>query len=180
MVVPQGGMRRSHAIRSRGSKRRRDAVQTRVRGGCSGGGWPRPSGRESLRRSAIASEATRGGWNTIADIAVKLIDAQAAMNTHLSQPTGDGAFDGQHGMSLAIWSVVADADVSSAIACIDPPEDVSAMTGRETGASARPAITRIASSRRMAKVRFTELDFHSLAAMESLSFLHTMGSNRRY
>ena len=42
------------------------------------------------------------------------------------------------------------------------------------------AITRIASSRRMAKVRFTELDFHSLAAMESLSFLHTMGSNRRY
>jgi hypothetical protein len=38
------------------------------------------------------------------------------------------------------------------------------MAGRETGASARPATTRIASSRRMAKVRFTELDSHSLAA----------------
>ena len=114
------------------------------------------------------------------DVPVKYWDMQAAMNTHLSQPTGDGAFDGQHGMSLAISSVVADADISSAIACIDPPEDVFAMTGRETGANARPAITRIASIRRMAKVRFTELDFHSLAAMESSSFLHTMGSNRRY
>ena len=90
------------------------------------------------------------------------------------------AFDGQQGISLAIPSVTTDDDISSAIACIGPPEDVCAMTGRETGASARPAITRIASSRRMAKVRFTELDFHSLAAMESLSFLHTMGSNRRY
>jgi hypothetical protein len=29
------------------------------------------------------------------------------------------------------------------------------MTGRETGANARPAITRIASSRRIAKLRFT-------------------------
>ena len=102
------------------------------------------------------------------------------MNTHLSQPTGDGAFDGQHGMSLAISSVVADDDISSAIACIGPPEDVCAMAGRETGASAKPAITRIASIRRMVKVRFTELDSHSLAAMESSSFLHTMGSNRRY
>ena len=105
---------------------------------------------------------------------------QAAMNTHLSQPTGDGAFDGQQGISLAISSVVADDDISSAIACIGPPEDVCATARRETGASARPAITRIASSRRMAKVRFTKLDFHSLAAMESSSFLHTTGCNRRY
>jgi hypothetical protein len=42
---------------------------------------------------------------------------QAAMKTHLSQSTG--AFDGQHGMSLAISSVVAEADISSAIACIE-------------------------------------------------------------
>ena len=34
------------------------------------------------------------------------------MNTHLSQSTGAGALDGQHGISLAI---VSDAAVSSAI-----------------------------------------------------------------
>ena len=50
---------------------------------------------------------------------VKHLDMQAAMKTHLSQSTGAGAFDGQHGMSLAISSVVADGDISSAIACID-------------------------------------------------------------
>jgi hypothetical protein len=33
------------------------------------------------------------------------------------------------------------------------------MTGRETGANTRPAIVRIASSRRMAKLRFTDLKF---------------------
>ncbi len=40
------------------------------------------------------------------------------------------------------------------------------MTGRETGANARPAIIRIASSRRMAKGGFTTPDSHRLAAME--------------
>jgi len=40
---------------------------------------------------------------------------QAAMNTHLSQSTGAGAFDGQHGISLAISSIVSDADISFAI-----------------------------------------------------------------
>jgi len=76
---------------------------------------------------------------------------QAAMKTHLSQSTGAGAFDGQHGISFAISSVVADGDILCTIACIDTSEDVSAMAGRETGANARPAITRIASSRRMAE-----------------------------
>ena len=60
---------------------------------------------------------------------VKHLDMQAAMKTHLSQSTGAGAFDGQHGISFAISSVVADGDISSAIACIDTSEDVSAMTG---------------------------------------------------
>jgi hypothetical protein len=101
------------------------------------------------------------------DVPVKPIDMQAAMKTHLSQPTGDGAFDGQHGMSFAISSVVADGDISSAVACIGTSEGVSAMTGRERGANARPAITRIASSRRMAKVRFTEFVSHSLASPKS-------------
>jgi hypothetical protein len=96
------------AIKSRGSKRRRDAVQTRVRGGCSGGGWPRPSGRASFCKLARRSEAERNGWKTLADMPVKHLDMQAAMKTHLSQSTGAGTFDGQHGISLAISSVVAD------------------------------------------------------------------------
>jgi hypothetical protein len=100
------------------------------------------------------------------------------MKTHLSQPTGVGAFDGQHGMSLAISSVMADGDISSAIACIDASEDISAMTGRETGANARPAITRIASSRRMVKFRFTELDSRNLVAIARRPAFHIMKSIR--
>jgi hypothetical protein len=96
---------------------------------------------------------------------VKHLDMQAVMYTHLSQSTG--AFDGQHGMSFAISSVVTEADISSAIACIEAWEDAPAMTGRETGASARPAIIKTASSRRMAKLRFTALRSHKFAAKES-------------
>jgi hypothetical protein len=68
------------------------------------------------------------------------------MNTHLSQSIGAGAFEGQHGMSLAISSAVADTDISSTI---DTSEVVPAMTGRDNGANTRPAIMKIASSRRM-------------------------------
>jgi len=100
---------------------------------------------------------------------VKHLVIQAAMKMHLSQPIGAGAFDGQHGISVAISSVVDDGDISSAIACIDISEAGSAMTGPETGANARPAITRIASSRRMTKARFTKLDSHNLAAKGSSS-----------
>ena len=89
---------------------------------------------------------------------VKHLDMQAAMNTQLSQSTGIGAFDGQHGISLAISSVMADGDISSAIACIEAWEDGAAITGRATGANARPAITRTANNRRMVKLRFTDLD----------------------
>ena len=100
---------------------------------------------------------------------VKHLDMQAAMKTHLSQSTGAGAFDGQHGISFAISSVVAEGDISSAIACIEvSEEDISAMTGWETGAKARPTITRTASSRRMAKLRFTGLISHKLAAIKRL------------
>jgi hypothetical protein len=95
------------------------------------------------------------------------MDVQAVMHTHLSQPSGTGAFGGQHGMSLAISSSVADDDISSAIACIETSEDIAAITGRETGTDATPAITRIASSRRMAKLSFTCPISHKLAAMNS-------------
>jgi len=168
MVLPQGGMRRSRAIKSRGSKRRGDAVQTRIRGGCSGGGWPRPSGHASFCREAISFEAVRNGCKTIDDMPVKHLDTQAVMYTHLSHPTGEGAFDGQHGMSLAISSGVSVADMLSAVACIETSGDVSAMTGWETGANARPAISRIASSRRMVKLRLTNPDSHRIAANERL------------
>ena len=84
----------------------------------------------------------------------KHIDMQAAMKTHLSQSTGTGAFDGQHGMSLPAISSADHFGRRHLIrhrlhrgAC----EDVAAITGRETGASARPAIIKIASNRRMAR-----------------------------
>jgi hypothetical protein len=83
------------------------------------------------------------------------LDMQAAINTHFSQPAGAGACDGQHGMSFAI---------SSAVANIEAWEDASAMTGRKTGANASPTIIKIASNLRMAKSQFTNLNSHNLAA----------------
>lgn len=105
----------------------------------------------------------------------KHMDVQAVMYMHLSQSTGAGAFEGQHGMSLAISSVMADGDISSAIACIEASEGgVCAMTGRETGANASPAIIKIASSRRMAKLGFTELRSHKTMTMKRLVILHNI------
>jgi hypothetical protein len=74
-----------------------------------------------LRWSAIVAATIGNGWETVADTPAKKTDAQAAMKTHLSQSTGIGAFDGQHGISLAISSAMAivgisDGDISSAIA----------------------------------------------------------------
>ena len=92
---------------------------------------------------------------------------QAAMKTHWSQSTGAGAFDGQHGISLAISSVIADGDIASVIACIEASEDTFAMTGWEIGANTRPAIIKTASSRCMAKLYFTGPGSHKLAALDS-------------
>jgi hypothetical protein len=52
------------------------------------------------------------------------------------------------------------------------------MTGRETGAKARPTITRIASSRGMVKFRFTELDSRNLVAIARRPAFHIMDSAR--
>ena|ERR1700722_7300738 len=71
------------------------------------------------------------------------------MKTHLSHPTAPGLSHGQQGMSAVIASAVADADPSSVIAGIDVSDTVPAMAGRANGASTRPAIKAIASSRRM-------------------------------
>lgn len=111
-----------------------------------------------------------------AEMPAKQTDPQAAMKTHLSQSIGVGAFDGQHGISPAISSIMS-ADISddvmsggaisSAIACMGPCESVAAITGRETGANARPAIIKTASNRRMAKIGFTVLESHKIAAKES-------------
>jgi hypothetical protein len=95
------------------------------------------------------------------------------MKMHLSQSSGDGAFDGQHGMSLAVMSlaiislallatasVEAAIDISSAMAGIDASgidasEAMPAITGRDIGAKTSPAITAIASRRRMVSWPFT-------------------------
>lgn len=118
---------------------------------------------------------------TSIDIPVKHMDVQAAMKTHLSQPIGAGALDGQQGMSLAISSVMSEADMSPATACIlsciDISEDVPAMTGRETGANARPAITGITSSLRMTELRFTKPSSRDLVAIERRPGLPNTDSN---
>jgi hypothetical protein len=80
---------------------------------------------------------------------------QVAINTHLSQSIGTGALEGQHGMSPAISSDVADIDISSAIADIGASEGVTAMTSRDNGANTSPTIKEIASSRDMVVWRFT-------------------------
>jgi len=49
-------------------------------------------------------------------------------------------------------------DIASIIACRESGDDAIAITGRDTGASTRPAIIRIASNRRMAKAGFTNLN----------------------
>jgi hypothetical protein len=159
-------------FKPRGSKRRGGAVQTRLRGGCSGGGWPRPSGQESFCREAISSTLVRGGWITVVEIPAKHVELQAAMNRHLSQPIGDGALVGQHGISSAISSGIAAMsarDISSGIGCIEASGEGSAITGRETGAVARPAIIKTASSRRMVNLRLTVTGFHRFMAIGSSS-----------
>jgi hypothetical protein len=56
---------------------------------------------------------------------------------------------------MDLSSAVADMDISSAIAGIDTSGAAPAMTGRDSGANTKPAITAIASSRRMVIWRFT-------------------------
>jgi hypothetical protein len=85
----------------------------------------------------------------------KHLAMQAAINTHLSQSIGTGALVGQHGMSFAISSAVADADTSATTAGIDTSADIPATTGRDNGANASPAIIKIASSRRIVISRST-------------------------
>ena len=80
---------------------------------------------------------------------------QAAIYTHLPQSSGEGALVEQHGISAAIPSPAADMDISSAVACIEASDVAPAMMGRDNGLRTNPAITRIASSRRMANWRFT-------------------------
>jgi hypothetical protein len=122
---------------------------------------------------ATLSEAERNGWNTVAVIPVKHFDMQAAIKTHLSQSTGTGAFDGQHGMTLAISSTVADMDISFGIADIDASGVAPAVTGEDSGANTSPAIMTIASRRRMVIWRFTPPKSHRTAQIDSLPSLTT-------
>jgi hypothetical protein len=114
-----------------------------------------------------------------ADMPEKNVFMQTAMRRHFSQSLGAGAFDGQQGMPLAISSVadpsIADPSIvdgaanSSGIAAITPAGGASAMTGRDNGANATPAITTIAASWRMVIRRFISPKSHMRAQIESLS-----------
>jgi len=97
----------------------------------------------------ICTEATKARQNKAAGKAVKHLSMQTAIKTHLSQPTGVGAFDGQQGISSIVASAVADADMSSIVADIDASGMEPAMAGRANGARTRLAVMKIASSRRM-------------------------------
>lgn len=70
-------------------------------------------------------------------------------------------------MSFAISSVVADAAISSNMAAIAPAGGESAMTGRDNGANTKPAIMKIATSRRMAIWRVMVPISHMRAQIES-------------
>lgn len=91
------------------------------------------------------------------------------MRRHFSQSFGAGAFDGQHGMSFAILSAVADAAISCDMAVAASTGGDSAMTGRDNGANARPAIMTIATSQRIVILRCTFRKSHKFAQIESLS-----------
>ena len=95
------------------------------------------------------------------------------MKTHLSQPAGIGALVGQHGISSAIPSAIADMEGSSAIADIDASEDAAAIAGRASGDKTSPAIKKIASNRRMLIWLFTPHKSHKTARIDSLPRLTT-------
>ncbi len=63
----------------------------------------------------MRTEGVKNGWKNEADMPLKHFAAQAAINTHLSQPAGDGAFDGQHGISCDMSA----ADVSTLASATD-------------------------------------------------------------
>jgi hypothetical protein len=157
--------------------RRKSADQIKMRGGWSGGGWPRLSGQDSFRSWVIRAETAKNGSKNEAVVPVKQLLAQEDIKMHLSHPTAAGAFDGQHGMSLDMSAVVIsasassaidDADAPSTIADIETPDDVPAIIGRENGASARPTIITIESSQLMVGGRFTSLKSHRIPSMGSL------------
>ncbi len=96
------------------------------------------------------------------------------MKTHLSHSSGDGDLAGQHGMSLAVislaimWSAVMSPAAAIGIAsAIGESEAMPAITGRDIGAKANPATTKIASRRRMVIRHFTPARSHGTARIDS-------------
>ncbi len=67
----------------------------------------------------------------LAGTPAKNTDPQVAMKTHLSQSTDAAAFDGQHGMALAISSIVSADNSDEAMSAEDISDGVisSAITG---------------------------------------------------
>lgn len=61
-----------------------------------------PSARASVWRGSALPGSTKAGCSSAIGIATNPDDMQLIIATHLSQPDGAGACDGQHGISLAI------------------------------------------------------------------------------
>jgi hypothetical protein len=132
-------------------------------------------------------EVANGERNKAAETPAKHWLMQAAIKMHLSQPIGTGAFDGQHGMSLATASAVADmdisstvAEVSSAVADFETSEGVPAIACRDSGASTSPAITEIASRRAISRRRVITQHHTGSRRLEdaSLHMFANAGSDR--
>ncbi len=82
-------------------------------------------------------------------------------------------------MSFAISCTVADAAISRDIPAIAPAGDDSAMTGRDRGANARPAIMKMATTRRMVIWRYMRSKSHIRTEIESLTGNDTVISKNR-
>jgi len=93
-------------------------------------------------------EGAKGGRNRAADISAAHMLIHEATKTHLSQSNGATALAGQHAIASPV-SAIADAGISSSIAETEASPVVPAIAGRDSGERAKPAITRIASSRRI-------------------------------
>lgn len=125
-----------------------------------------PSGQKSFRGGKNEPATAKTGSKAACDTPAKHFAMQAAMKTHLSQPMGAAAFDGQQGISPVICSGIAVAAVSSIIA-ICASADAPAITGRDNGANASPTIIKIESIRRMVVWLFTRSCSHKRTPIDS-------------
>ena len=128
-----------------------------------------------VSRSEIVSETTRNGWRTAVGHAREIYrragrheDALVAIDRHWCLRR-----TARHVVCHLVHRVRCRHFIAPSRR-IGSCDGDAAMTGRETAANTRPAIIRIASSRRMAKLRFTGLNSHKTGGDEKVAGLKFM------